>query len=77
MYNSNIYVIVSTIILFDTFVNIKRIELDYSINRNPIPDQVKSIAKEWNNDDFTFYMNLQVRTISLSFQMMSTSHLNF
>ena len=50
----------STIIPFDAFVNIERIELDYSMNQHPIPDQVESIAKQWNNDDISFYLDLQV-----------------
>lgn len=30
------------------------------MNRHPQVDQVKSIVKEWNNDDFKFDIHLEV-----------------
>ena len=58
----------STIIPFDAFVTIERIELDYSMNQFPKPDEVKSIARQWNNDDFKFDVSLEISTLFLQFR---------
>jgi hypothetical protein len=35
------------------------------MNKYAVADDVKAIAKQWNMDDFEFYMSLEVSTFSL------------
>jgi hypothetical protein len=52
------------------------LSLDYLINDIPSAAEVEEIAKQWNNDDFQFYDDLEV-SVFLSFLSRSSySHLS-
>ena len=46
-------------------LNMKLLKLDYKMNKYSGPKQIRQIAKQWNINDFDFFMDLIVSIFSI------------